>query len=656
MDRILSSQWSQFALIGLLTALIGLAIIFNALTEPGSPVPATPTPAVLGLRPPEPMLVLFDELEEPALKLPNYTVSGAVEATGDPEYGDWSFQVLIEQSDWNAYHVLVVSREAGVEAASEFWVVNGALYVPSAEGGMLRASGSVGPDLNAPGWFYLRILTPEELARLDLVGQEVIDGIEVVHYIDDLSSGVPFDPPEGECFDDLSGRIDLWVATETGLMIRIAGHMRWINCDGHEQTLRYTFTVDQQGTTQDVALQIPTPTPTPRPTPTSTPTATPTPAPGDPVVDRFEVSPAQVPPGGQVTVSWDVRDADRVVIEPVDLIGELQPVEGDPRRFAGERSVAITAPTTFRLIATNAQTGQSIDRVVQVLTVEPTPTPTATNTPSPTPTQPPTATERPEPNMPTATATASATLTATYTATPTATPITPTPTPVTPTPTPTFTPSPSPTEVICATEYGSWQVDPTAVYPGDLIIIYGDGTERAGWQEGQVIEFYLRGDYFDEEFYLGSGTVECIEGRPDLDIVVMIPHDVPPGPAWVYESTTFTAVPIQIIDLVPAPPSNLAIDCIFLYDDLAAARSLLGSCGDALYITWSDNSTNEQGFYLSISGTDGTYEVYYLDANTTEFIFYGFEDFVTYTISLQAYNSAGYSSAATATFPCCSSP
>ncbi len=128
--------------------------------------------------------------------------------------------------------------------------------------------------------------------------------------------------------------------------------------------------------------------------PPPTPTVALSPQPGAPMVVYFTVNPPVVAPGEPVSIAWDVRGAERVLIEQ---FGDVPPL--------GERSFRPEATTDFRLIA-RASDNETI-AVQRVLvapatpTLEPTAIPTAE--PSPTPAPLPTAAPTAPPPVPTAT-------------------------------------------------------------------------------------------------------------------------------------------------------------------------------------------------------------------------------------------------------------
>jgi hypothetical protein len=128
--------------------------------------------------------------------------------------------------------------------------------------------------------------------------------------------------------------------------------------------------------TRAVAVLTLTPTPTATPTPTTPPTATPEiPI---PVVEEFRVTPQTINPGETVTITWQVRDAQSVLIEGFST-SALSP--------SGQASIPVDRTTTYVLTATNQ--GRPAAPVTQVVTVRP---PTATPTTPPTPTPAPTRT------------------------------------------------------------------------------------------------------------------------------------------------------------------------------------------------------------------------------------------------------------------------
>ena len=61
------------------------------------------------------------------------------------------------------------------------------------------------------------------------------------------------------------------------------------------------------------------------------------------VVSSFDANPATVSPGGLVTLSWSVQNAESVVIEPSGLVGTVQP--------QGSRRVQVGNTMTFTLRA-----------------------------------------------------------------------------------------------------------------------------------------------------------------------------------------------------------------------------------------------------------------------------------------------------------------
>lgn len=191
------------------------------------------------------------------------------------------------------------------------------------------------------------------------------------------------------------------------------------------------------------------------------PTAVPTPQPGAPVVAAFTVSAPVVAPGEPVTLFWDVRGAERVVI---DQFGDVPPL--------GQREFRPVETTDFRLVASAG--GLETIAIQRVLVAPPTPTPelspVATATLLPTAVPPPTL----APILPTAPP-ATATLVP-----PTATPLPPTATPLPPTATVAQpTPVPASINLIDLAPGASWS---TTAGP----IAFGrpnQGVEAGGWAE-----------------------------------------------------------------------------------------------------------------------------------------------------------------------------
>ncbi len=86
------------------------------------------------------------------------------------------------------------------------------------------------------------------------------------------------------------------------------------------------------------------------------------------VIHFFDTKPAVVKPGGLAVLSWNVENAERVVIEPSTLIGEVQP--------QGSRQVPIKNTTTFTLRAyASGLAPAPLNRTVQVTKAGPDPTP-----------------------------------------------------------------------------------------------------------------------------------------------------------------------------------------------------------------------------------------------------------------------------------------
>lgn len=153
-------------------------------------------------------------------------------------------------------------------------------------------------------------------------------------------------------------------------------------------------------TVQQIAEPPPTPTatlsPTPAPTDTPAPTATgtPTPEPGAPVIVNFTVTPGTITIGmlTEVTITWEVRDAESVEIDQIGTVG-----------LKGTEKKVITDTTSFTLTARNADKTSTQRRdVIGIPPATAAPTPTATATASATPTLEPT-------HTPTATVTPTAT-------------------------------------------------------------------------------------------------------------------------------------------------------------------------------------------------------------------------------------------------------
>lgn len=101
------------------------------------------------------------------------------------------------------------------------------------------------------------------------------------------------------------------------------------------------------------------------PAPAATAAATPgptsgTPVPSQPVIDRFEVSPAEITAGQQTTIYWSVSGVDKVVIDP--LPGQFPP--------SGNLVVSPQQTTAYTLTATN---GTTPVRLVKQVIVDPAP-------------------------------------------------------------------------------------------------------------------------------------------------------------------------------------------------------------------------------------------------------------------------------------------
>ena len=128
--------------------------------------------------------------------------------------------------------------------------------------------------------------------------------------------------------------------------------------------------------------------------PPATPAATLSPQPGAPMVVYFTVNPPVVAPGEPVSVAWDVRGAERVLIEQ---FGDVPPM--------GERSFRPEVTTDFRLIARAGDNETIAVQRVLVAPATPTPQPAASPTaePSPTPAPLPTAVPTATPLAPTVT-------------------------------------------------------------------------------------------------------------------------------------------------------------------------------------------------------------------------------------------------------------
>ncbi|HXZ40737.1 MAG TPA: hypothetical protein VEG68_08345 [Terriglobales bacterium] len=87
------------------------------------------------------------------------------------------------------------------------------------------------------------------------------------------------------------------------------------------------------------------------------------------VVHFFDVKPARIEPGNLVLLSWDVKNAERVVIEPSTIVGDVQP--------QGSRQVPVTSTTTFVLTAYAPGVAPSpVSRTVQVAKTQEQPKPT----------------------------------------------------------------------------------------------------------------------------------------------------------------------------------------------------------------------------------------------------------------------------------------
>ncbi|MFQ3663770.1 MAG: hypothetical protein SNJ69_15435, partial [Chloroflexaceae bacterium] len=101
----------------------------------------------------------------------------------------------------------------------------------------------------------------------------------------------------------------------------------------------------------------------------ATPTIALSPQPGAPVVVYFTTNPPLVAPGEPVSVAWDVRGAERVLIEQ---FGDVPPL--------GERSFRPEVTTDFRLIARAGDKETIAVQRVLVAPATPTPQPAASPT------------------------------------------------------------------------------------------------------------------------------------------------------------------------------------------------------------------------------------------------------------------------------------
>jgi hypothetical protein len=92
------------------------------------------------------------------------------------------------------------------------------------------------------------------------------------------------------------------------------------------------------------------------------------------VVHFFDVKPARVEPGNLVLLSWDVKNAERVVIEPSTVVGDVQP--------QGSRQIPITSTTTFVLTAYAPGIAPApVSRTVQVVKTQEQPQPSVYHPP-----------------------------------------------------------------------------------------------------------------------------------------------------------------------------------------------------------------------------------------------------------------------------------
>lgn len=184
------------------------------------------------------------------------------------------------------------------------------------------------------------------------------------------------------------------------------------------------------------------------------PTAIPTPLPGAPLVAAFTVSAPVAAPGEPVTVFWDVRGAERVVI---DQFGDVPPL--------GQREFRPEQTTDFRLVATAGGLETVAIQRVLVAPATPTPelTPAATAAPLPTAAPPPTL----APILPTAVP-------------PTAVPPTPVPpTPIPPTATLAPTAVPASINLLDLAPSARWSTDAGAISFGRP----AGEIEAGGWAE-----------------------------------------------------------------------------------------------------------------------------------------------------------------------------
>ena len=156
--------------------------------------------------------------------------------------------------------------------------------------------------------------------------------------------------------------------------------------------------------------------------------------PGGLAIQRFAATPAEIPPGGAASLSWEVEGADTVQIEGVGTV---------PSK--GSRQVSPAWSTTYVLTA-RAGTSSATATLQVVVQPGPSPSPSGSPTPSPSPSVTPTPTPSPSPSPSSS-------------------------------PTPSPSPSPSPVAAFCgvpATSAGNCIVNvtkPVALPPGQCVEI-----------------------------------------------------------------------------------------------------------------------------------------------------------------------------------------
>jgi hypothetical protein len=181
--------------------------------------------------------------------LPNFTLTMAVEATGDEGATD-AFDINIQQSAAGTYHYILVAEDTEIEywqIGDEAWFNQDGVITP-----IPAESGSAfSPDL---------FLTQFNESVPDLydayeAGTEEVSGRETTHYV---ITGEQFEEVFNQCAEagetiaDAEGSYEAWVDNELDVVIKTVSDLSWTDSNGVRQTAKIDMLVDDIGSTPEV--------------------------------------------------------------------------------------------------------------------------------------------------------------------------------------------------------------------------------------------------------------------------------------------------------------------------------------------------------------------------------------------------------------------